>query len=341
MKVVKFAAAFAAMTFLAGISSQAFALDAFWHGVRSTNWGDGVSAGLSNWYDQAPQAGAPVGVPNGTATFAAGAMQFNVIVNDIRSIGKIHHTANAPRYMIVVDSSGRLVVAGAGLVQDSVAQQSFYVSGTMRFMNSARVVSSGRPPEFQVLDEGSLQFRNTSRGGDATAQLLDEGELTFFEDSSADQMNIVLRNYSSAYFYGRSNGGAATFRTQSDGELRFDLTQGPGASNRLTARQITNGAFVRLGSNTLTLQTSFTQTPTGALSMSATRARVGKLVANRVALAGGLDVTGATNLARGQYVLIQSGGRTGTFANVFFHNFPAGMSKRIKYVGNNVVLVLQ
>src|SRR5690348_12850317 len=79
-------------------AQTAHALDAFWHGVRSDVWSDGIAAGISNWYSQAPPDGVARAVPGGTATFAPGAMRFNLRITQNASVARMIFTSDAPLY---------------------------------------------------------------------------------------------------------------------------------------------------------------------------------------------------------------------------------------------------
>jgi hypothetical protein len=73
MKVSAITAYVTCASVVLGAANAADVAQAFWHGARSPNWNDGISAGKSNWYSQRPPNGAVRPVPKDTAIFSAGA----------------------------------------------------------------------------------------------------------------------------------------------------------------------------------------------------------------------------------------------------------------------------
>src|SRR5687767_6804042 len=89
------------------LATQAHALDAFWHGARSTYWNDGIDpqTNKSNWYAQAPPNGNPQDVPDVTAFFPAGALNTLVKVYDdssVTTIATMRFPATSPAYRFLV-----------------------------------------------------------------------------------------------------------------------------------------------------------------------------------------------------------------------------------------------
>lgn len=330
-----------------GITAQAYALDAFWHGVRSTDWNHGIHppTQTSNWYSLAPPNGLPRQVPDGTATFANGAVRMRLKISDDTVIATMRFPANTATYTFGIDTDKQLLINGSGLINNSTVSPFFFVDGSMTFVQAAKMTGTAGPSaKISTINDGTLSFRNTSRGGNAIVKNILGGKTVFFDRSSADQM--VITNLGSnggaqtTSFFGRSNGGEAKFRNKAEGILNFQSTSGPAGDRKVTAGQISNAGRMKVGLNTLTVLEAFKQTGSGFLQLQITPKLAGRVVVRNAATIGGtLVIDGQSNLKKGQHLILHAvGGLKGKFGKVQFIGFPAGPKPVLVYSPNKVVL---
>jgi hypothetical protein len=311
--------------------TQASALDAFWHGVRSNDWNHGIHppSQTSNWYSEKPPNGLPRGVPNGTATFAAGAMSGNIFVENDTEIKFMKFPANTPLYFFSIQTNKTLLVTG-GLLNSSATQQWITIHGTMTFAGPAKVTGKAK---FFVERDGQLNFRDASRGGSASVQNA-AGQVVFSDRASADRM--VITNIKSGIvaltsFTDRSTGGKARIANLQGNILSFDRTTGPAGNRKVTAGSINNSGSLNVGLTNLALSDSFKQDGKGKLRIQLTRTGGGRIVvAGNASVGGILELSGARTLRRGMRLIVQATGRvSGRFAKLVLPGFPAARRKPI------------
>ena len=330
-----------------GIISQAYALDAFWHGVRSDDWNDGIHPPTqqSNWYSQAPPNGLPRQVPDGTAIFANGAVRMRLKISSDTVIATMRFPANTARYTFGIDTDKQLLINGGGLINNSTVSPFFFVDGSMTFVQAAKMTgAAGRSAKISTINDGTLSFRNTSRGGNAIVANTLGGQTVFFDRTSADRM--VINNFalkggaSTTTFLGRSNGGEAQFENEAEGIINFQSTTGPAGDRKVTAGSIDNAGRLNVGLNTLTVLNKFKQAGSGFLRLTIAPQQGGRVLVKNVATIGGnLVISGQSNLPAGQRLILRAGGGlAGKFAKVQFIGFPAGPKPVLVYSANSVLL---
>jgi hypothetical protein len=251
----------------------------------------------------------------------------------------------------VFDISGALHPRGRGIVNQSRMFPNFIVRprAFLTLENSASFLSQVagvRSANIAIQQGGTLTFRNSSNGGDAT--VANRGTVEFTSSSSAARMRISNQRVDTnlgprigrVEFYGQSNGGNASFVNQASAIVTFEKTRGPANNDRVSLGTITNYGSLRLGLNTLIVQSAFNQPEQGRVHMHGRGAAVGNLYVRGHAFLGGeLWVVSdpAQPLAPGSYrVLRADGGRNGGFDLV-----ATGLSARLDHIGNEVWLRVQ
>jgi hypothetical protein len=325
--------------------SEAKALDAYWHGVRSNIWSDGISGGQSNWYSAAPPSGSARDVPDDTAYFAAGALQPTIYVDDKRAIGTIIYTSDAPPYLISLLTNKVLSIDGFGITNASASEQTFNVPGKktrLEFLNSA--VACKKPGGDVVIDTyigGAVWFNDKSKIGKG-CKIDAQGGNAFFDDkSSAGKGDLSVSQRGQIAFRGRSTGGDADI-TVLDGELTFD-SAGPRGNSALTAGSldVVEGK-VDLGVDKVAVKrdSTFVTGSHLAIKVNSKKAFGSLYGKGLVYIAGVLEVTGTTNATAGSYKLIRSRRPiAGKFDKVKLKRFGSSRPK-IKYTRKSVVLVI-
>jgi len=324
---------------------QSSALDAFWHGVRSSDWDHGIDpvTQQSNWYSQAPPNGVATGVPDGEAVFAAGALRMAVEIKFKNEIGAMRFPANTPKYIISIFPDVQFTVTGAGVVNNSTVVPQIRNSGRMIMTRQAKFVGNSARAAL-VKNQSSLRFTGSSGGGNAeVSNESGTAQTVFFGTSSADSMLITNRatlGRTTTAFADRSTGGSAELINENSGSLEFDATTGPAGDGKVTAGRIRNAGSLVLGKNILTLSGAFNQRTSGQTHIIVRKPAQGRLVVNNIAtLDGSLVVNGDTKLLAGRYVILRAaGGRVGKFKTVTFNGFRPGPKPRLIYTPKQIVL---
>lgn len=142
-------------------AAPAFAGSAYWHGTRSGNWGDGIrsQSGESNWYSTPPPNGSPEPVPDGTATFAAGADHVTVTIDRPTIVRTLVFEKVPQRYRIIVDNP--LTVIGKGVVTERSRPPLFEISSAMTLIGRA----DGGNAVYRIAKTGRLDMGVGSEAG--------------------------------------------------------------------------------------------------------------------------------------------------------------------------------
>jgi hypothetical protein len=330
--------------------SEAFALDAYWQGRRSSRWEHGIdpnNATLSNWYSQPPLGGQARGVPDGRAAFGPGARHHTILIQrnfDIQTMTML----DDPQGYVFEIINREFLLRGGGVVNKSRKFPNFIVGNGsfLNLHNNATFLSQAagvRSAHIAVRPQGTLDFLHRSTGGDATA--VNRGTIRFGNNASAAQMRITNDSFDDdlgtqigrIQFSGRSNGGTAVFLNRISSLIDFENTTGPANNRRVSLGAITNYGNLRLGLNTLVVQSTFNQPEQGRVHVIGQGTTVGNLyVRGHAFLSGELRVVPdpAQPLAPGSYrVLRADGGRSGAF-----DLDATGLSARLDYFPNEVWL---
>jgi hypothetical protein len=323
------------------VAAPVFADGFWWHGVRDGVWNHGKKGPVSNWYNEAPAAGMPRGVPRNTANFAVGAVTTTVDFTRSAAIGTIRFFPDVEPYTFNV--STELLIDGDGIINKAGTAPTFIVDEggpdvdpRLRFLGSAVIVG-------QVLIEnigfGETRFEGQSMGGAAVVTSNDEAKTIFLDESSADRMVITNDGISSTHFRDNSTGGQAEFLNNA--RLDFSPTRGPGNTHEVTAGSIANTGTLDIGKNTLMLQKRLNLKPGGRLMVDVNQGKSGFILVNRDAKLGGqLQLSGDGLTKRTRVVLLRAlGARIGKFETVDFGTLTL-RNARIDYQGNDVVLLL-
>jgi hypothetical protein len=345
MSLRRLAAAILCAAFTIPCSDAARAVDAYWHGVRSTVWSDGIQGGQSNWYSQAPPNGNARNVPDGTATFAAGAMQFNVVMTQDADIDRMIFATDAPLYTFRLARNVDFYVNGAGLINRSnqVPKFTLLKNVIMTVTGAARFVGAGaKAAQITTIDGAALDFLVTARGGDAIVFNTKDGKTRFYASSSAEDMTITNRTGGSVLFNGYATGAKAHIINEADGLLKVSGGFGPDGDLQIPVGEVDNDGSVDIGTRTLRVARNFAQSADGELSLSMSSARFGSVVTSlNATLGGALSILAANNVNPGSYKVVRAGGtRTGKFGQLNFTG-PANLKARLAYSAKEVTLIVE
>jgi len=326
----------------------AFAADsAFWHGVRSGAWNDGVKMGASNWYSMAPPNGAARDVPAKVASFAPGAVTQSVFFVAPTTIGTMRFFAGVENYRFNLNQNN-FDITGAGIDNDSTTTPKFMVGrrSQLRFTGTARIFGKGGgdKAKIEIRRLGQTIFQDGSRGGNALVTLDLGGRLTFRDTSSAERMfvSILSINGGNIRFLGRSDPSGAQF-ILAGGTLDISKTSGPANDNKMTAGGIdSNIGSLLIGHNTLTVLKQLKLGRNNDLFVHVDRNKAGSVVvAKTMTLGGRLLIEGDGTAKRTRYVLLQAtGGRTGRFKEVIWLSAFDARNPRIIYRADRVIFEL-
>jgi hypothetical protein len=346
VRATRLAAGIAAFIFVCAGSRIVQAEDAFWHGVRSDIWNQGISGGVSNWYSDHPPNGVALDVPTTTAIFADGALRTSIVIKQDAAIGRIRFDPDAPVYSFRIARARKLSLTGRGLTNGSASTPQFTVlqSSLMELTGTARFIASGgaAAANIQTVDGGRLTFGDQTQGGNATVHNDRRGQTVFRNKSSAGQMIITNQNRGVVMFLNLSTGDHAHLINGARGEIDASFGGGPAGDGVIPVGAIDNGGVVDLSSNTLKVAQTFTQTGGGSLNLDLTSSTLfGSIVTTQGATLGGdLNVTAHLGIDPGNYKIIHAkGGRTGTFARLTFTG-RNDLKARLAYSGKEVVLIV-
>jgi hypothetical protein len=326
---------------VAALHAEALALDGYWHGVRSTAWGDGVSGGTSNWYDMAPAAGNPVGVPDDRAIFAPGAQRLTVEVKKKQSIKSIEYAAGNDTYQIMV--LDQLSVTGLGITNSSSLVQAITAKGKqgrLFFRNTAvaGLLGIGTQPIY-IYNDDSAETRFYGQSNASNTKVINRkgGLLAFYDRSSAGDAELInSRPKSEIHFLGKSTGSIAKI-DNIKGTVFVDSLK----AKSLPIRRITNNRKFIVGDTQVKVSDTMTLQKRSRLHFYLGKNKAGKVsVANAVTLAGKLQVIGSASVKKGQYVLVDSGQKiSGKFKKkVAFLGFTKKQKPKVSYKGKKVIL---
>jgi len=267
--------------------------DAFWHGVISSSWDQGiigVGDVASNWYSLAPPNGDPLEVPTGTARFFPGAITTTVNVPSPIGIKSIVFGDGVELYQFLVDAP--MLIDGDGLSNVATGPKHLFSvrsGGRIDFAGNSQL--TGSPISIDNEVSQGIWFRENSKGGSTEIFNLPGGSTGFFDRSEAENMLIVNRRRSTTSFRGRSNPGRAEFRNEARGRLLLSTTKGPRGNDRITSGEIENNGFLALGQNRLNVRGTFRQRGRGVLRIDiAGRTDFGSIRADNARLGGRLIV---------------------------------------------------
>jgi len=331
-------ATLAACAVLLSLVPEAYALDAFWHGVRSRSWRHGTNGAISNWYSEAPAKGVPLKVPDGVANFAVGALRRDPILDQHRAVGAIVFHEGVEKYQILLRKAvSHLEIYGAGITNNAAETPVFRIrehNGELSFHEKARI----RGP-VSIVSHGNVTFDGRSRAG--RAEIDNRDTVYFVGRSSADRARVINKN--TVHFRGRSNPGEATII--SDGVLRLGGTRGPRGDRRITVGEIFNQGNMLIDSNQLDVSKNLTLGRKGTLEINIDNFNAGNIAVNNNAVTRGkLIVTYERNLP-GRFTLIKGfGSRIGRFSEFEFFDLADLLNPRkgrLVYVGNEVQVVVR
>ena len=349
MSLRQLAAAVACTTVILAVvtSIPAHALDAFWHGVRSDKWEDGIDPGTqqSNWYSQAPPNGAARQVPHGTATFAKDALRMSLRITSLAEVGLMQFDSDAPLYAFRVARNAALRLTGAGLKSSSTPRFTLLGHAQMNLHDDAHLVSLGATPAAQITltDDAVLFFRDQSGGGNATVANKNNSEVGFLNHSSAENMTILNQSNGIVLFNNLASGGKAHLINQVTGLLDFTNTSGPNGDHRMPVGRIENDGFISLRYLKLVVGKSFTQTANGQLRLALYKpANSGGVVTGQnVTLGGDLVLEASPITTTGSFDVVRAGGAiTGKFASVFLLG-RNDLKARVAYSGKLVRVFIE
>jgi hypothetical protein len=341
-----------------GFTSTACALDAYWAGLRSNDWSDGLDPinQVSNWYHD-PASQVPANVPDGTAIFAGMSGLLPPDVVGYVEIEKIRFQPGAALVAIGIANTANLVVKAGGISNQSAVTPLFHVAGVIEFRGSARLTSASARSAFFRLIAGAplgtlVLFRDDSKGGDASVETLHAHTYVQFVDRASAQNMEIANRFGKVDFFNRSTGGNAELVNHLHGRVDFDSI-GPQPDGIVTIGAIRNDGVMIISNRTnLVVQRNlvldaFAQGKVkfevlGKNSGRATRA--GNIVVHgKTRLGGDLIVDAdSSGVTRGSHRLIKAmGGLTGRFRTHSLKNFPPTMRPRIVYAGKSVFLVIE
>jgi|GEM_PF-2988606 len=336
-------AIFTAFAFTLAAVPAANALDAYWHGVRSTDWNDGKAGEDSNWYEMAPPNGNPLNVPDGTAFFAPGAQNLIVTVDTATTIRKVDFTAGNDQYVIVVNAPGSLAIRGAGVANASALVQKFTVDGAaarLQFRNAAVAGIAGSANRIRITndDGGQTKFRDTSEAANADIVNQQNGKVWFLNDSSAGTADILNKfRGSEIHFEGDATSDNATIVNR-----RGSVFVSRSRRKSVHVRDLENDSKLSVGTVRLDVGKKLTLSRKSTVSMRASKKGNGKITVSKKARLGGkLTVTGATSVKAGRYALITSKNAiVGRFAKEKLKGFGSKLTASLLYQRRKVLLVV-
>ena len=159
------------------LAAPASAASAWWHGVRSNNWQDGIASGQSNWYSLAPPNGTAQPVPDKTAKFAPGAKVFEISIGVPTTVETMDFRNNPPRYTFTVNDTFSLT--GKGVNNPSSITPLFIVQAIMVFLNKSNTGHA----DYDIRAAGTLTV-------DATRGLLGNRVLQIGEVKNAGRFDV-------------------------------------------------------------------------------------------------------------------------------------------------------
>ena len=186
---------------LALTAAPAWAASAWWHGVRSDNWKDGVSGGQSNWYSLAPPNGTAQPVPDKTAKFAPGAKTFDVSIGAPTTVETMDFRSAPPRYTFTVTDTFSLT--GKGVLNPFAIRPLFIVRAIMSFLNNSNTGFA----DYEIKTAGTLTVDSTR--GPANNHLLQIGSVTNSGRFDVGQNTLRMRG---------------DYQQTAQGLLKFDKT---------------------------------------------------------------------------------------------------------------------
>lgn len=340
----RIAAAILCAAFTLTCADSANALDAFWHGVRSDRWSDGLDPATqqSNWYSQAPPNGVARRVPDGTATFAKNAMTSSLIITNLAEIGLMQFDSDAPLYAFRIARNTALRLTGAGLLNKSSSTPRFTLLGEaqMELRDDAHLASLGATPAAQITltDDAVLFFRDQSGGGNAIVANKNHSELGFLDQSSAENMTILNQSHGIVLFDSLASGDNAHLINQVTGFVDFTATSGPNGDHKMPVGRIENDGTIGLDYLRLIVAKSFTQTSNGSLRLRLHRpANSGAVTTGQnVTLGGELVLQASPITETGTFNVVRAGGALGgKFTSVRFIG-RADLKARVAYSGKLV-----
>jgi hypothetical protein len=331
----------AAMPVLA-FAPDAIAQSAYWHGVRSDNWNDGVNGGVSNWYSEPPAAGDPRDVPTAQAIFAPGAVRKTVTVNTRTAVEAMIFQAGVEQYLFNIRHMMSIGGSG-GIRNDAALTPRFDVAGLgafLKFVSGARLIGNdGRAAQILNRNAGSTIFEDNSKAGDASIEGRATGTTTFRDRASADRAFISIGNNARTEFEDRSTGGRATFLNQAGGVLDFSATKGPANNKRLTAGEIDNSGDLAIGLNLITGLDDLVLHQNGTLMIDLRGKKSGVLVTAAARIDGAFVVDCTQPPSKERFVIVKSQARRGRFASLDLRGDCANLDAEIRYFGGDVLLV--
>jgi hypothetical protein len=355
MSSKRLTAAIASISLIAAVAcaDTARALDAYWWGYQSNLWGDGIDPvhpQLSNWFS-APR-GDPNAVsrsvPDGTARFGPGADRTAVRIGEHATIGRMSFTPDAPRYSFVIPSDRRLILNGAGVVnQSSAVTPWFQILGyaQMRLRGEARFGSQvgARGALITTTELGKLTFEDMTRGGDAEVLNRNGGATTFTDLASAERMTITNSTGGFTVFRGGSTGDRAHIINQPSGILYCNITS---ADKKLPIGKVDNHGRVELATTKLLVGRIYEQSASGILELNVSSpTNFGAVIAKGGArLGGNLFVRLTASAVPGFVKIVQvtDGPVAGRFAKVSFGGDGTDtLRPSLVYTARDVRVVLQ
>ena len=338
----------AALTAAAGVLllgiGQGHADSAFWHGVRGSNWNDGIVGGMSNWYSLAPPSGSAEDVPNGIARFAPGARTFDLTFSDDSRVVQLLFKRTAPRYSF--DLSGHaLRVVGGGISNNvSVAHLFVVKNGSELMLRETASISCATSSclDIRVGKGGSLLLTDTASGGKARLVIAEEGEALFTDESSADHM-VVTNNGGKLAFLRHATAEKANIINRAGGQVNFLFTHGPNADDVVSAGRLYNAGTLFVGKNQLFVENLALDGGRTFISVNLQDSGQLLVVNGKATLSGVLHIEAlATNYKPGKRYLVVKAARgvTGRFSRVDFPD-DLKVKARLEYDAHEVNLVLQ
>ncbi len=313
------------------------AADAYWIGLRSDDWNDGIENGVSNWYDEPSLAGTAQKVPRDTAIFANGAINFTTVVRKDAGIKRIRFDASAPIFTIEVASGATLSITGFGISNQSNNSSALVLAsgGRAIFGGKAKITGTGNVRSMNFYNAGSILFIEGAKGGDATVHNSKGGKIAFQDKSSA--VGMAITNLGGTISFLDESGGEGVRILNSKGSLEVSRS----GKKAIKILNLTNDDEVILDRSSITLGEGFLQTGKGKLKLYASKDVPVLQTVGQARLDGELWVIADEKTKPGTYKVIVAGtSRDGEFRKLRF----SGSNKlKAKLVadGKEVLLVLK
>jgi hypothetical protein len=157
------------------------------------------------------------------------------------SIATIEFTVAAPSYSFTLQPFSRLLIAGAGIVNNSSNAPTFLLPG----ITTELVFNSGTAGNAIITNsgfQGLTIFNNSSTAGNATIInnnsavnfIRGPGSTTFNDTSTAGHARITSADTGFVSFLGMSTAGTATILANSGGTTSFDINSSAGSADIIT-----------------------------------------------------------------------------------------------------------